>query len=230
MLACPKHFAAYNQDRNRFGLDPEWVAYDSNVEMRVLHELYLPAFKAAVQEGNAAAIMCSYNKLNGQYTCENEWLLNLLKEDWGFDGYVVADWYFSVRSTVAAALAGLDISMPGGSLVPSYGFPAYYGNLLVEAVDNGSVPFERVEDIVRRIWRPMIEFGVVDEPVTGSSKAVARTQAHLDLAQGLVEEGAVLLKNEDETLPISSGKYRKVAVFGVDATKANQVSENHGGL
>lgn len=230
MLACPKHFAAYNQDRNRFGLDPEWVAYDSNVEMRVLHELYLPAFKAAVQEGNAAAIMCSYNKLNGQYTCENEWLLNLLKEDWGFDGYVVADWYFSVRSTVAAALAGLDLSMPGGSLIPSYGFPAYYGDLLVEAVDNGSVPFERVEDIVRRIWRPMIEFGVVDEPVTGSSKAVARTQAHLDLAQGLVEEGAVLLKNEDETLPISAGKYKKIAIFGVGATKTNQVSENHGGL
>ena len=81
----------------------------------------------------------------------------------------------TVRSTVAAALAGLDISMPGGTLVPSYGFPAYYGDLLVEAVDNGSVPFARVEDMVKRLWRPMIENGVIDEPVTGSSEAVART-------------------------------------------------------
>jgi beta-glucosidase len=230
MLACPKHFAAYNQDTNRFGLDPEWVAYDSVVDKRVLHELYLPAFKAAVQEGNAASIMCSYNRLNGQYTCENEWLLKLLKEDWGFDGFVVADWYFSVRSTVAAANAGLDISMPGGTLVPSYGFPAYYGDLLVEAVDNGSVPFSRVEDMVKRLWRPMIEFGVINEPVTGSSEAVARTQDHLDLAQALVEEGVVLLKNEDSTLPIDVSKYKKIGVFGIDSTNLSQVSENHGGF
>jgi beta-glucosidase len=230
MLACPKHFAAYNQDKNRFGLDPEWVAYDSQVNKRVMHELYLPAFKAAVQEGEAAAIMCSYNRLNGHYACENQWLLDVLKKDWGFDGFVVADWYFSVRSTVAAALAGLDISMPGGTLVPSYGFPAYYGDLLVEAVDNGSVPFGRVEDMVKRLWRPMIEFGVIDEPVTGSSEAVARTHAHLDLAQDLVEEGTVLLKNEDSTLPIDSSKYKTIAVFGIDATNASQASENHGGF
>ncbi|PQE23746.1 putative periplasmic beta-glucosidase precursor protein [Rutstroemia sp. NJR-2017a BBW] len=230
MLACPKHFAAYNQDTNRFGLDPEWVAYDSVVSKRVLHELYLPAFKAAVQEGNAAAIMCSYNRLNGHYTCENEWLLKLLKDDWGFDGFVVADWYFSVRSTVATANAGLDISMPGGTLVPSYGFPAYYGDLLVEAVDNGSVPFSRVEDMVKRLWRPMIEFGVINEPMTGSSEAVARTQEHLNLAQLLVEEGVVLLKNEGKTLPINAGKYKKIGVFGLDSTNLSQVSENHGGF
>ncbi|KAH6667600.1 glycoside hydrolase family 3 domain-containing protein [Halenospora varia] len=230
MLACPKHFAAYNQDKNRFGLDPEWEAYDSIVDKRVLHELYFPAFKAAVQEGNAAAIMCSYNRLNGAYTCENPWLLDILKKDWGFDGFVVADWYFSDRSTVAAANAGLDSSMPGGSLEPSYGFPAFYGDLLAEAVDNGSVPWSRVEDMVKRLWRPMIEFGAIDEPVTGSSDAVARTQAHLDLAQELVEEGTVLLKNENSTLPIDGTRYKTIAVFGIDATNASQVTENHGGF
>lgn len=230
MLACPKHFAAYNQDKNRFGLDPEWVAYDSIVDKRVLHEVYFPAFKAAVQEGKAASIMCSYNRLNGEYACENKWLLDTLKVDWGFDGFVVADWYFSDRSTVAAVNGGLDISMPGGALDTSYGFPAYYGDLLVEAVDNGSVTWSRVEDIVKRLWRPMIEFGVINEPVTGSSDAVARTQEHLDLAQALVEEGAVLLKNEDATLPLSGSKYKSIAVFGLDATNQSQVTENHGGF
>ncbi|KAF4634295.1 hypothetical protein G7Y89_g3810 [Cudoniella acicularis] len=183
MLACPKHFAAYNQDTNRFGLDPEWIAYDSNVDKRVMHEIYIPAFKASVQEAQAASIMCSYNRLNGYYTCENQWLMDILKKDWGFTGSVVADWYFSDRSTVATANAGLDISMPGGSLESSYGFPAFYGDLLVEVVDNGSVPWTRVVDMVKRLWRPMIEFGVIDEPVTGSLEAVARTQAHLGLAQ-----------------------------------------------
>lgn len=91
MLACPKHFAAYNQDKNRFGLDPEWNAYDSVVDRRVLHEVYFPAFKAAVQDGQAASIMCSYNKVNGEYACENQWLLDVLKKDWNFDGFVVAD-------------------------------------------------------------------------------------------------------------------------------------------
>lgn len=232
MLACPKHFAAYNQDRNRFGPGPEYDAYDSLVDKRVLHEVYLPAFKAAVQEGNAAAIMCSYNKLHGNYACENQWLLDLLKKDWGFDGYVLTDWYFSVRSTVKAALAGLDISMPGGSLEDSFGFPAFFGDLLVEAVNNGSVPFERVEDMAKRLWRPMFKFGVIDAPVdsTASSLAVARTQAHLDLAQELAEDGMVLLKNVDSALPINASKYKRIAVFGVGGTNQSQVSENHGGF
>ncbi|KAL3427319.1 glycoside hydrolase family 3 domain protein [Phlyctema vagabunda] len=231
MLACPKHFAAYNQDTDRFGLDPQWEAWDSVVSKRVLHELYFPAFKASVQEGKAASIMCSYNRLNGYYACENDWLLNeVLKQDWGFEGFVVADWYFSVRSTVAAVNGGLDISMPGGSLEESYGFPAYYGDLLVEAVANGSVPASRIDDIVERLWRPMFEFGVIDNPVLGNSTAVARTQAHLDLAQEMTEDGAVLLKNEDATLPLGSAKYQSIAIFGVDATNASQISENHGGF
>ncbi|KAH8647956.1 glycoside hydrolase family 3 domain-containing protein [Xylariales sp. PMI_506] len=204
-LACPKHFAAYNQDTNRFGLDPEWVTVNAEVDKRVLHELYLPAFKAVVQEADAAS-------------------------DWGFEGFVVADWYFSTRSTVGAAMAGLDISMPGGDLTSSYGFPAYYGELLVEAVANGSVPHSRLDDMAERIWRYMFKLGQIDNPVMGDSAAYVRTQAHLDLAQQMVEDGSVLLKNENGTLPLSSGKYSKIAIFGVDATSQNQVSENHGGF
>ncbi|KAK4543242.1 hypothetical protein LTR36_005792 [Oleoguttula mirabilis] len=92
-LACPKHFAAYNQDTNRFELDPEWKTVDVYVDKRVLHELYLPAFKAAVQEADVASAMCTYNMLNGYFTCENDWLRNTtLRQEWGFTGFVVADW------------------------------------------------------------------------------------------------------------------------------------------
>lgn len=230
-VACPKHLAAYNQDTNRFGLDPEWEAADARVGMRALHELYLPAFRAAVREADAGAVMCSYNRLNGEYTCESDWLLNqTLRQAWGFEGFVVADWYFSNRGTVVDAMAGLDISMPGGDLTAAYGFPAYYGQRLVEAVGNGSVPRARLDDMVARVWRYMFKLGQVDDPVTGDAEAYVRTQAHLDLAQTMVEDGAVLLKNDNGTLPLSATKYAKIAVFGVGATDQNQVSENHGGF
>lgn len=230
-VACPKHFAAYNQDTNRFGRGPEWTTVDPQVDKRTLHELYFPAFKASVQEADAGSIMCSYNRLNGQFACENDWLLNqTLRQEWGFEGFVVADWYFSNRGTVMDAMAGLDISMPGGDLTAEYGFPAYFGDLLVEAVGNGSVPYSRLDDMVSRVWRYMFKLGQVDDPVTGDSAAYVRTQEHLDLAQKMVEDGAVLLKNDNGALPLSAAKYSKIAVFGVGATDQNQVSENHGGF
>lgn len=111
-----------------------------------------------------------------------------------------------------------------------YGFPDFFGEMLVEAVDNGSVPFSRVEDMAARLWRPMFELGVVDRPVEGNETTVARTKAHLDLSQRLVEEGSVLLKNDRETLPLQKHKYRSIAVFGADATSKIQFSEKHGGF
>jgi beta-glucosidase len=230
-LACPKHLAGYNQDTNRFGIGPNWDTVDIQIDKRVLHELYLPAFKASVQEADAASIMCSYNMLNGFFACENDWLLNTtLRQEWGFQGFVVADWYFSTRSTVGAVMAGLDISMPGGSLENSYGFPAYYGDLLIEAVGNGTIPASRIDDMVARTWRYMFKLGMIDNPLTGDAESVARTQAHLDLAQKMAEDGSVLLKNDDQTLPLSNEKYSHIAVYGVDGTNQSQVTENHGGF
>lgn len=230
-LACPKHFAAYNQETNRFGPLPEYKAVDAIVDERTLHELYFPAFKASVQEADAASVMCSYNQVNGHYACENDYLLNsTLRQEWGFEGFVVADWYFSTRSTIASIMAGLDINMPGGDLTESYGFPDFFGEPFAAALTNSTIPHSRLDDMVERIWRYMFKLGQVDNPVNGSSVADVRTQEHLNLAQSMVEDGAVLLKNIDETLPLSTEKYTKIAVFGVGATSQNQVSENHGGF
>ena len=230
-LACPKHFAAYNQETNRFGPLPEYEAVEAVVDERTLQEVYFPAFRASVVEADAAAVMCSYNRVNGYYACENDYLLNkTLRQDWGFEGFVVADWYFSTRSTVASIMAGLDINMPGGDLTDSYGFPDFFGEPFAEALANNTVPQERLDDMIERIWRYMFKLGAIDRPVNGSALVDVRTQEHLDLAQSMVEDGAVLLKNDDETLPLSSAKYTKIAVFGVGATTQNQVSENHGGF
>ncbi|KAK2022436.1 glycoside hydrolase family 3 domain-containing protein [Colletotrichum zoysiae] len=205
-LACPKHFAAYNQDTNRFGVGPKYDAVDSVVDERSMQELYLPAFKATVQEAKAAS--------NG----------------WGFTGFVVADWYFGQRSTVASANNGMDISMPGGSLVESFGFPAYYGDMLKDAVNNGSVEFSRVRDMVERLWRPMFELGVVDYPPEGNATAMARTQEHLDFAQELAEDGMVLLKNENQLLPLSKHNTHVTEEHGgfpLDSTMVTQAPFDH---
>ncbi|KPI41063.1 Beta-glucosidase [Cyphellophora attinorum] len=216
VLACPKHFAAYNQETNRFGPLPDYNAVDA---------------QATVKEADPGCVMCSYNKVNGQYACQNDYLLNtVLKDDWGFQGFVVADWYFSTRSTVPSIMGGLDINMPGGDLYELFGLADFFGEPFTEALGNGTVTQERLDDMVERVWRYMFKLGQVDYPTEGNSTAPVRTQEHLDLAQSMVEDGAVLLKNEAATLPLSPENYTKIAVFGIGATKQNQVTLNHGGF
>ncbi|KAL4805784.1 glycosyl hydrolase family 3 C-terminal domain-containing protein [Aspergillus unguis] len=205
-------------------------AVDSVVDERVLREVYFPAFRAAVQQGEAGSVMCSYNKVNGEHACESSWLLNdVLKGEWGFEGFVVTDWYFAQRSTVQAANAGLDNSQPGGDWTAEYGFPEFFGSLLEEAVGNGSVSEERVVDMVERLWRPMFWTGAVDDPSIGleGEDEMARTEQHLDIAQEIVEEGSVLLKNQD-VLPL--GREKVIAAFGAGASDAAAVTELHGGF
>lgn len=231
VLACPKHFAAYNQETNRFGPQPEYEAVDVLVDERTLNELYLPAFKATIDEADPGCVMCSYNRINGEYACESDYLLNqTLRQDWGYEGFVVADWYFSTRNTVPTIMAGMDINMPGGDLSNTFGFPDFFGEPFVEALDNGSIPHARLDDMVERVWRYIFKLGQVDTPVSGNSTADVQTQEHLDLAQSMVEDGAVLLKNEAAALPLSADKYSKIAVFGVGATNKSQVTLNHGGF
>jgi beta-glucosidase len=227
VIATPKHFAANNQEWLRLGDAPAYEAIDAIVSERALREIYYPAFHATIRDGGAGSVMCAYNRVNGGYACENPALLDVLRTDWKFDGFVVADWYFAHRSTVAAARAGMDISMPGGA--SPFGFGHYYGPPLARAVQDGTVPAATIDAMVTRIVTPMFRLGLVDRPVAGNADAPARSAAHSALARRIVEEGTVLLRNEKAVLPLSA-KVRTIAVIGDDAGPNVQTTERYGGF
>lgn len=184
-----KHFAANNQETNR-------QTISSDVDMRTLREIYLPAFEQVVTEANPATIMAAYNKINGVSASQNYWLLNrLLREEWGFEGAVVSDWN-AVNDRVAALVAGLDLEMPGGAVA--------HDRDLVDAINDGrlrpadlDVSVERVAALSARV---PVERTEVDY------------EAHHDIARELAAECAVLLRNEHQVLPIPSDV--RMAVIG----------------
>ncbi|NLD72012.1 MAG: glycoside hydrolase family 3 protein, partial [Chloroflexi bacterium] len=179
--ASLKHYAANNQEVER-------MRGSSEVDERTLREIYLPAFEAAVKEAQPWTVMCSYNRLNGTYASEHEFLLNdVLRNEWGFDGLVVSDWG-AVHSTAAPVLAGLDLEMPG---------PAkWFGNLLTEAVRTWQVDESAVDEAVRRILRILARAGRLegDERPEGA----VNTPEHQTLAREVATESMVLLKNEGD--------------------------------
>jgi beta-glucosidase len=166
-----------------------------------MRESDLLAFRIALKDSGAGAVMCSYNRINGTYACENEYTLGVLKKDFGFTGFVVSDWG-GTQSTTKAALAGLDIEMPGDD---SFGEP------LKKAVESGEVPMDRLNDMVHRVLRTEFDSGVVDDPPQPESPNVMRG---FEVAQKTEERGAVLLKNESSVLPLSAATVRSIAVIG----------------
>ncbi|WP_292922173.1 MULTISPECIES: glycoside hydrolase family 3 C-terminal domain-containing protein [unclassified Novosphingobium] len=226
VLATPKHFAANNQEWLRLGDAPAYEAIDARVSERALNEIYFPAFEAVVRRAGAGSIMCAYNRFNGTYACENKAALDQLR-GWGFDGFVVSDWYFAHRSTVASVKAGMDISMPGG---PSpFGFAEFYGPPLRKALAKGEVTGGDIDKLLRHILTPMFRLGVIDRPVKGDANAQARSPAHLALSQRIAEEGSVLLRNQGGILPLGPGLAR-VAIIGDDAGEHVQTTERYGGF
>lgn len=201
--ACIKHFVANDSEYERHTISSE-------VRERVLREIYLPPFEAAVKEAKVWAVMGAYNKVNGTYCCEHPYLLRqLLKEEWGFDGIVISDWT-ATHSTVEAANAGLDLEMPG---------PAkFFGARLAEAVRAGQVSEEVVTDIARRMLRLMFRTGAFNHP-EGPEQAIDRPE-HRQLIRRAAAEGIVLLKNEGNALPLSTEGIRKLAVIGPNAKTA----------
>jgi beta-glucosidase len=148
IIANVKHFAANNQETSR-------TSIDAQVDERTLREIYLPAFEASVKEGHVASIMGAYNKLNGAFCCENAPLLNdILKKDWGFDGFVTSD-FGAVHSTVATVTNGLDLEMPGGT---------HLGERLKDAVNAGTVQIAVIDEHLIRRFRTMMKLGVWDHP------------------------------------------------------------------
>ena len=200
-----KHYAVYNQETNR-----NTAADDAIVSQRAMQEIYLPQFYAAVTQGHAASVMCSYSTINGEYACQNSDTLGILEKDWHFQGFVTSDWG-ATHSTVPSALAGLDLSMPGGSLFGT----DYYGALLKTAVQDGQVPMSTLNDMVSRILLEMFRFGLFDHPQTGSLTDTVTTPAHAQTGQDVAEAGTVLLKNDGNALPLTSGQ--NIAVIGSDA-------------
>jgi beta-glucosidase len=203
VLASVKHYAANNQERERHTIDVR-------VDERTLHELYLPAFKAAVEEGGAWSVMAAYNQINGAFATENEYLLNeVLKRRWGFRGLVMSDWG-AVKSTVPTLRAGLDLEMPTGLFLNP--------TEVRKALDGGAVTKALIDDKVRRTLRAMASLGLLDRAVPEGG--ALDTPAHRTLTREAARDSVVLLKNERALLPLDANRVRSVAVIGPNASVA----------
>jgi len=201
VMAEVKHYAANNQEKDRLQVSAE-------VDERTLREIYLPAFETAVKEAKVGSVMAAYNKVNGTFSSENTHLLkDILKGEWGFDGFVVSDWG-ATHSTVEAANNGLDIEMPGDK---------YFGQALLAAVQQGQVSQATIDDKVRRILRMIMRFGFFDRP---AKIGPINYQAQGQVARRVAEAGVVLLKNEGNVLPLDVNRFKSLALIGPYADRA----------
>jgi beta-glucosidase len=179
---------------------------DARIDPAAFRMSDLLAMELALERSDAGSVMCSYNRVNGPYACESDYLLNqVLKRDWGFRGFVMSDWG-ATHSTVAAANNGLD--QQSGH---EFDKAVYFGGALEEAVKTGAVPQARLDDMVLRIVRAMFAKGVVDNPV--KEGGTIDFKAHGAVSRATAEEGMVLLKNEGRVLPLAKN-VRTIAVIG----------------
>ncbi len=194
-MACAKHYALNSMENARFSVDV-------TVDPRALHEIYLPHFKRVVDEG-VASVMSSYNSVNGEWCGQNRTLLTeILKEMWGFKGFVVTDWILGMRDAYKAALAGQDLEMP---------FRMHFWQHLRNLVAEGKVPVERIDDAALRMIRQQVRFAQGRDPKVYSREIVG-CEAHRSLARTVAQKSIVLLKNEGGLLPLTQGA--RVAVLG----------------
>jgi len=193
-----KHYAFNDQETGR-------NIGNVKLDKRSMRETDLLAFEIAVLEAQPAMVMCSYNKLNGDWACENSYLLNdVLKKAWGFQGLVMSDWG-GTHSTVKAALAGLDNEEPGSF---------YFGEALKKAIEKGDVPMGRLNDMVHRILRTEFAIGIVDDPPLGR---VVDPFAGAETSQSIAEQASVLLKNNNARLPLNAGSVKSIVLIGSHA-------------
>jgi len=190
-----KHYALNDQETGR-------NIVDVKISHRAMQESDLLAFRIGIQIGNPAAVMCSYNRINVDYACENKYLLtDVLHTQWHFPGFVISDWG-GTHSTEKASAAGLDNEQPMAD---------FFGPKLKEAVDAGRVPISEIDDHARRILRSMFLSGVVDHPL---EKGVIEVEDHLDIAQHIAEQSIVLLKNDKAILPLNTANVHTIALIG----------------
>ena len=232
-VATPKHFAVYNQETNRF-------ANNAIVPMRMLREYYLPAFEACIVEGKAASIMTSYNAVNGIPAGANHFLINdVLRKDWGFQGYVVSDCggpnhlldaHHFVNSKEAAAVAsikaGLDLEC-GDDI---------YKEPLLQAVNTGKLTIAEIDTAVYRVLRARMQLGLFDDPAENPYNAISPevigSKVHHALALQAARESIVLMKNEHQFLPLKKSGIKSIAVVGINSnnTEFGSYSGNPAGM
>lgn len=214
VAACVKHFALNNQE--------EWRGH-INVDLsdRALNEIYLPAFKAAVQEAKVWSIMGAYNQFRGQHCCHNDLLLNkILKGDWKFDGVVISDWG-GVHDTDQAVNNGLDLEMgtytDGLTTKGKFPYSDYYlANPFLKGIKEGKYDIALLDDKARRILR------LIFRTTMSANRPFGRfvSPQHSEAARKIAQEGIVLLKNERQFFPVPTGKYKKIAVIGENASRS----------
>jgi beta-glucosidase len=193
-----KHYAVNDQESGRNEVN-------AIIGQRVLHETDLLAFEIGIGIGQPAAVMCSYNAINGDFACENKYLLtDVLKGTWKFPGFVVSDWG-GTHSTVKASAAGLDNEEPMAD---------FFGPKLKQAVESGQVPMSQIDDHARRILRSEFASGIVDYP---TKKSVVDVEGGLEIARKIEEQSIVLLKNDKSVLPLDRSKLRSIAIIGFNA-------------
>ena len=209
-IAQVKHFDAYNQETYRN--TPE---DDVLVSRRALHEIYMPAFRAAIRRGKVGSMMCSYATVNGHYSCQNHYLLtDVLRREWNFDGFVTSDW--GAIHSVSAAEAGADLEEPTDR---------FFGRPLQQAVRAGKIPRATLNTMVAPILYQLFRFDFFNHPRPATITAVASTAAHRAISTRIAEAGTVLLKNAGHLLPLAT--HEKIVVIGPAASA--QVTSGGGG-
>ena len=195
VLGDIKHYALNDQESGR-------NAVNVKIDERSMRETDLLAFEIGIHDGNPAGVMCSYNRVNGDYACENKYLLSdVLKKDWKFPGFVLSDWG-AAHSIAKASAAGMDHEQPN---------EYFYGEALKKAVEAGQVPMSEVDDHVHRIVRAMFATGVIDDP---PQKSVVDVMAGFEIARHIEEQSIVLLKNDKQQLPLDPSRLKSIAVIG----------------
>lgn len=202
VIATAKHFVANNTDYNR-------TNSNSVVDERTLREIYFPAFKAAVQQAGVRAVMTSYNLVNGTWAAENKWLVtDVLRDQWGFDGTVMTDWW-AVNNTELLIASGLDIEMPEPDILKSEN--------VKPLLESGEVTQSYIDERVKNILRPCVEFGLLDIKHKDESMR-SKWPEHAEVAKRIAREGLVLLKNEG-VLPLDKTVVKRIALIGENTEK-----------
>ena len=198
VLGDIKHYALNDQESGR-------NAVNITIDKRAARESDLLAFEIGIEESDVAGVMCSYNRVDGVYACENKYLLDdVLRKDWKFKGFVLSDWG-AAHSLEKASTAGMDHEQPGW---------IFYGDDMKKAVESGKVPEAELDDHVQRILRAMFAVGLIDNP---GQRSVPDVLSGLEVARKLEEQSIVLLRNEKSQLPLDASKVRSIAVIGPHA-------------